>query len=664
MSCPAWCRDLPDVAIDARAGAGAGTGAGTNNKYTLPSNGKVDGTGLVLQVSGTILKKKVCSAQVAFATVRGHVAILPHAGALPCNTTITAGTAGDRDRAREDSKDSDDADTIQVVLRSAEFGSETRASAKSLRVGSTMRAHGHLYTTNTGTVSVLLSKLLQVQHPATPQRGLIVDHPRKATGATGKPAGRGADRKRAASPGSPGSQCVPRAGRPAKACKTSTPPPSAPTEPGGRDALAVPLCKHWVRSGGTCSNHTTRNTCHFRHCFASATESQQAALAAATALDKQAHHLANERHPDDPFTEAEKLSKTNRAAIFAQWLLESSLLQPSGEAAVRNGAHQGVAGARVIDVAGGKGKVSLALARQGARCTLVDPQPASAEVGAPLDAKETKGAGVVPTQHPGKCTGTSTSMGSVNHVQCLFDDSLLERWRSQLDKDSPLHECRCIVGLHPDEATETIVDVALQHNLPFAVVPCCVFPSLFPTRQVLDVAEQVCVRARVSVPFGRVCIAAVPLLRARLLASYCTMPKARGHTLSHTVSLFLFLSLSLPLALYDWGIGVRCPKTMIHYARTTKRLFHIPALCGCGGGGGQSGYACHHYACHRTIQRPLHVLLLWLLLWLCVWLCVWVVRVAVRVVSAPAGHGARETLRPVHRIPRGESPCCRPVIHT
>ena len=45
-------------------------------------------------------------------------------------------------------------------------------------------------------------------------------------------------------------------------------------------------------------------------------------------------------------------------------------------------------------------------------------------------------------------------------------------------------EASVIVGLHPDEATEYIVDLALCHCKPFAVVPCCVFPSLFPGRVV------------------------------------------------------------------------------------------------------------------------------------------------------------------------------------
>ena len=40
-----------------------------------------------------------------------------------------------------------------------------------------------------------------------------------------------------------------------------------------------------------------------------------------------------------------------------------------------------------------------------------------------------------------------------------------------------------MVGMHADEATESIVDMALRHGRPFAVVPCCVFPRLFPSRR-------------------------------------------------------------------------------------------------------------------------------------------------------------------------------------
>ena len=31
--------------------------------------------------------------------------------------------------------------------------------------------------------------------------------------------------------------------------------------------------------------------------------------------------------------------------------------------------------------------------------------------------------------------------------------------------------------MHPDEATEDIVDMAVSHGKAFAVVPCCVFPK-------------------------------------------------------------------------------------------------------------------------------------------------------------------------------------------
>ena len=49
------------------------------------------------------------------------------------------------------------------------------------------------------------------------------------------------------------------------------------------------------------------------------------------------------------------------------------------------------------------------------------------------------------------------------------------------DVDGPvgrdLADCDVLVGMHPDQATEPIVDAALAMGKPFAVVPCCVFPA-------------------------------------------------------------------------------------------------------------------------------------------------------------------------------------------
>ena len=46
-----------------------------------------------------------------------------------------------------------------------------------------------------------------------------------------------------------------------------------------------------------------------------------------------------------------------------------------------------------------------------------------------------------------------------------------------------LRGCACIVGMHPDEAAEGIVDYALAAGKLFAVVPCCVYANKFPTRR-------------------------------------------------------------------------------------------------------------------------------------------------------------------------------------
>ena len=42
---------------------------------------------------------------------------------------------------------------------------------------------------------------------------------------------------------------------------------------------------------------------------------------------------------------------------------------------------------------------------------------------------------------------------------------------------------KLIVGFHPDQATEPCIDLARVLDIPFCVVPCCVFPSEFPSRR-------------------------------------------------------------------------------------------------------------------------------------------------------------------------------------
>jgi hypothetical protein len=47
-----------------------------------------------------------------------------------------------------------------------------------------------------------------------------------------------------------------------------------------------------------------------------------------------------------------------------------------------------------------------------------------------------------------------------------------------------VEECSVLVGLHPDQATGAIVEAAIHHRRPFAVVPCCVFAREFPCRSI------------------------------------------------------------------------------------------------------------------------------------------------------------------------------------
>lgn len=47
---------------------------------------------------------------------------------------------------------------------------------------------------------------------------------------------------------------------------------------------------------------------------------------------------------------------------------------------------------------------------------------------------------------------------------------------------------KLIVGFHPDQATEPCIDLARVLDIPYCVVPCCVFPSEFPDRRVFQAA--------------------------------------------------------------------------------------------------------------------------------------------------------------------------------
>jgi hypothetical protein len=52
----------------------------------------------------------------------------------------------------------------------------------------------------------------------------------------------------------------------------------------------------------------------------------------------------------------------------------------------------------------------------------------------------------------------------------------------RLAYDTSVKQASILVGRYPDECTEDILDTALLYGKPVAIVPCCVFPQMFPDR--------------------------------------------------------------------------------------------------------------------------------------------------------------------------------------
>lgn len=148
----------------------------------------------------------------------------------------------------------------------------------------------------------------------------------------------------------------------------------------------------------------------------------------------------------------------------------------------------------VLDVAGGAGHLSMALGMAGIRSTVIDPR---ASVGL-LNKKDrklfrkalsksqklvTSGEYCLPVQDFQKCRAWfGQPISGVDHSFRHPDDNP-EDIQALLPDHHLLKNCTAIVALHPDEATETIVDTAVANRIPFCVVPCCVFCRLYPHRR-------------------------------------------------------------------------------------------------------------------------------------------------------------------------------------
>ncbi|KAL1506948.1 hypothetical protein AB1Y20_007812 [Prymnesium parvum] len=169
------------------------------------------------------------------------------------------------------------------------------------------------------------------------------------------------------------------------------------------------------------------------------------------------------------------------------------LVETFGEAALRRGAG-------VLDVAGGAGGVAFELAfRWGIPCTVVDPRPlkctskqrrafctrarasgATPPHAPPPPPPHEEGGVAAAFTHAAICEGLAPAeLCLPRQLCCLFGE------RFPYEQPRLWRDCSLVVGMHPDQAAEPIVDLALQYGKHFATVPCCVFPSQFPQRRTM-----------------------------------------------------------------------------------------------------------------------------------------------------------------------------------
>lgn len=191
-------------------------------------------------------------------------------------------------------------------------------------------------------------------------------------------------------------------------------------------------------------------------------------------------------------------NNANRAPLFVRWLLS---VFPLGR--LCNGV--------ILDVAGGSGQVSFELACR-YRCPSVIVDPRAAHISSKQKAYFARAARDAVHRH-GAVFRTATATGgtaiaasaqavspaaefaAAAQVCGVSSDVPLPRQLLQLFDEgfgsaAPTQQlwadATLVVGMHPDEATEPIVDACLRAAKPFAIVPCCVFPTSNAHRRLAD----------------------------------------------------------------------------------------------------------------------------------------------------------------------------------
>eukprot|EP00658_Telonema_sp_P-2_P006269 TRINITY_DN12399_c0_g1_i3.p1 TRINITY_DN12399_c0_g1~~TRINITY_DN12399_c0_g1_i3.p1 ORF type:complete len:436 (-),score=66.14 TRINITY_DN12399_c0_g1_i3:301-1608(-) len=196
------------------------------------------------------------------------------------------------------------------------------------------------------------------------------------------------------------------------------------------------LCHRWVL--GKCSG----DGCKFRHAVWDSEQDKVGSLRReqhaqrCRSLQRDGVEL-NAMGDAEAHSGAEPHSK--RAEVFARWLVRQYGIESLNR------------GAGVLDVAGGKGMLSYELGVLGIKSTVIDPNPR-------------------------ELPKSRNRVVALDKVSECFDAEFV---RTNLEF---IRSVSVVVALHPDEATEPVVDLSLATEIPFAVVPCCVFANQHPER--------------------------------------------------------------------------------------------------------------------------------------------------------------------------------------
>ena len=171
--------------------------------------------------------------------------------------------------------------------------------------------------------------------------------------------------------------------------------------------------------------------------------------------------------------------KARRNAVFAAWLVSTY-----GRGALSKGTG-------VLDVAGGKGELCAALNALGVPCVLLEPDARGLATSLGV-AGGAGGGGSAPATTQvvvASLEGDGSSLLARGNATHASDE---EKRASALVRGASI-----VVGMHADAATEPIVDLALALGVPFAVIPCCVLPALFPFRTIAVVGKKTTTRQKV-----------------------------------------------------------------------------------------------------------------------------------------------------------------------